>query len=109
MTATWPLFRGGSARWWALGLASLVLSIAVLRPGLLAPLNAAFQWLVRMAGTVLQTAITFLLYAFLILPTGLSMRGELRQRLGFRFDAAASSYWIRRDADAPTSEMRQQF
>jgi hypothetical protein len=109
MTAIWPVFRGESARGWALAAAAFFLAIALLRPGLLAPLHAAFQWLVQRLGIVLLTVVTLLLYLCLFLPIGLSMRTGLRRRLGFRFDPEASSYWVPRDAGAPASDMRQQF
>lgn len=107
--ALWPLIRGGSIRGWGLWAAAGIALVALLLPGLLAPLNHVFRWFSHRVGLAVQTVVTALLFALVFVPLGLIMRRGLRERLGFVFDRNAESYWTRRKPPEIAPDMRRQF
>ena len=105
-----PLLGDGVPRAWALTLAGAFLTLALVKPALLAPLNRA--WF-RVA-LVLQHCVSILamgiLFYGVVTPTGLIMRGLRKDLLRLRYDQQASSYWLHRDPPGPpAASMEQQF
>lgn len=106
----WPAFSAGALRWWALYPAVLFLLAAILLPGLLRPLNAAWQRFGRLLHRLVSPVILGMLFYFTVMPTGLVMRVLRKDPLRLRFDPAVRSYWIRRQPPGPAPEsLRNQF
>jgi hypothetical protein len=109
VTATWPLFRGGPVRTWALALAAVFLVAALIAPAALRPLSRIWQYVGLALHRVVNPIVMGLLFFFAITPFGLVMRllGKgLARRL--RPDPHAESYWVGRTGETPSS-MKNQF
>jgi hypothetical protein len=110
LVSLWPLVRGGRPRWWALGLAVLLLAVGLARPSLLRPLNQAWAYLGRMLQRIVSPVVLALLYFFTVTPIGLLMRWTGRTPLKLRFDPSAASYWTeRRPPGPPPESMPRQY
>ena len=107
--ACWPLIHGTAPRSWALIASGALLAVAGFAPQLLKPLNRAFQRFGKLAGFILQTVVTALLFGLVFIPLGLLMRRGLREKMGFRWEAGRDSYWQTREAALPATDMRRQF
>ena len=103
-----PLWRGGAPRGWALVVAAVVLTLALVWPRPLAPANRLWLRLGLLMHRVVNPVVMAVLYYGVVTPFGLVMRlfgAGLSRRL--RYDPAATTYWKRREAAA--SRMDQQF
>ena len=106
----WPLVDGGAARWWAIGVAAAVATVAILRPAALAPFNRLWTRLGLLLHRIVNPLIMGLLFFFVVTPTGLLLRLFGKDLLRLRRDAAAASYWIERDPPGPAPDtMKNQF
>lgn len=106
----WPLVAGEPLRLWALAVAGVLLGVALLRPGLLAPANRL--WLAF--GLALHKVVNPLVLGFLffltITPMAIVMRLLGKDLLHLRRDAEAKSYWIERRPPGPAPDtMKHQF
>lgn len=110
VVAFWPLLHEESLRWWAVGVASFFAAIALLRPTLLAGFNR--QWLrlgVFLSKVVSPIAMGILFYG-VFTPIGVVMRLVGSDPLRLKRDAAAKSYWRRREPPGPPPDsMTNQF
>lgn len=105
-----PLRHGEPVRLWALGLAALFLSVALIAPQLLAPLNWLWTRFGLLLHGVVNPIVMGLLFYVTVTPIGLMMRALGKDPLRLRFDREARSYWIERRPPGPAPEsMRQQF
>jgi hypothetical protein len=110
LVGLWPLARGGAPRAWALGLAVVLLGLALLAPTTLGPLNRAWTRLGLLLQRVTNPVILGLLFYLAITPTGLVMRLLGKTPLRLRLDRAAPTYWIDRRPPGPAGDtMRNQF
>jgi len=105
-----PLVAGHALRLWALIVAALFLTAALLRPALLAPLNLLWTKfglaLHRVTNPILMGFVFFLA----VTPTAFMMKLLGKDPLRRRFDRAAKSYWIDREPPGPDPDtMRNQF
>lgn len=75
--------------------------LAVLAPHWLAPLNRGWLALGLLLGRVLTPVIMGLIYFGLVTPLAILARWRGVDPMRRRFDAAAQSYWIRRDPPGP--------
>jgi hypothetical protein len=105
-----PLLRGGTMRWWALGVSGVILLVSLQWPRLLYPA----AWLGRELTDILGRAIGLfslaLLFYLVITPFGLARRIFLRDPLGCRIDKRSKSYWVERQPPGPAPEsMAHQF
>ena len=106
----WPLLGGNAVRWWALAIAAAFLGIALARPVLLAPLNAAWTRLGLLLHRIVNPIVMGLVFFFVVTPTGLIMRALGKDAMRRRFDRDAESYWAPRDGGSPEPEtMKRQF
>lgn len=106
----WPAFHGNSIRLWALVLSAALALISLLHPALLHYLNKSWTRLGNLIQKITNPVIMGALFYIIITPMGLLMRISGKDPLRRKFDAAACSYWIRRDRDANSPEtMRNQF
>lgn len=100
----WPLVTGGVVRWWSFGLASIFLALAVVRPTVLHPLNAAWTLAGRRLGRITNSLVAGILFYGVFGPIGLALRLLGRDLLRLRRDPAVRSYWIERRPPGPTPE-----
>ena len=105
-----PLWGGGTVRMWALGVAGVFVSVALVAPPLLRPLNQAWFRFGQLLHRFVSPLILGLLFFSTVVPTGILMRLTGKDPLRLRFDPAAASYWIPRQPPGPDPKtMRQQF
>ncbi len=93
----------------ALVTAGVLLALSLIRPSLLQPLNIAWFKLGLLMHKVMNPLVMFLIFAVVMVPSGLIMRlmhdPLRRKRLG-----PGESYWVRPEADAgPPKSMLNQF
>jgi hypothetical protein len=108
--ALWPALRHGApVRWWGLGICAIFLSVAVLAPRLLAPLNIVWFKFGLALHAFVSPLIMGLLFYGAVLPVSLALRLAGRDILRLRRSDEAS-YWIRREPPGPPqNSMGQQF
>jgi hypothetical protein len=103
----WPR-REGYTGW--LIAAALLLVVSLLMPRLLAPLKRFWRKLGMLLHHIISPVILGLLYVFSIVSVGLLVRLFGQDLLSLRRNAAARSYWIRRDDRGPAPDsMKNQF
>jgi hypothetical protein len=104
-----PLRTGGRVRVPALGVAGIVLAIALVRPALLHALNRAWTVLGLLLGRIVNPIVTAVLFFLVFTPMGFISRllGNDPLRLKMR---QADTYWIRRQPPGPRPDtMSKQF
>src|SRR5690349_14624832 len=89
-----------SWHWWAAA-ARVTVAGALLRPGLLAPLNRLWLKLGLLLFKVISPLTLGLLFFLTITPIGLLMRALNKDLLHRRIERQAATYWIRRDPPGP--------
>ncbi len=108
--AFWPLLSGNTPRWWALVVAVVFGTLALVRPALLAPLNHLWTRFGLLLNKITSPLIMGLLFYGIITPFGLIMRWAGKDPLRLRFDPSAESYWIERVPPGPAPEtIKNQF
>ena len=110
LIGVWPIFSGVRPRFWAFGLAVTFFAAAMLRPRLLAPLNAAWFHFGVLLHHVVNPVIMFVIYCGAVVPTGLILKARGKDLLRLKLDRTATSYWIIREPPGPAAgSMRKQF
>jgi hypothetical protein len=110
ITALFPLIRGGGIRVWSLVVAGIFLLLALLLPGVLAPLNRLWFKFGMLLHRIVSPVVLGLLFYVGITPMSFLMRIAGKRPLDLDFDRAAKSYWIVRDPPGPAPEsMKNQF
>lgn len=106
----WPLLDGAPARWWALVVAVLFGTAALVSPAVLKPLNRLWFLIGLALHKVVNPLILGLLFYVVLTPMALVMRLAGKDPLRLKFDRGATSYWIERQPAGPAPEsMRHQF
>lgn len=85
-------------------LSALTLTIALLRPSLLRPLNRAWMKLGAALHAVVNPLVLGAIFFVVIAPVGIAMRLAGRDALRRRLDREARSYWIEREPPGPPPE-----
>jgi hypothetical protein len=110
LIAVMPAWHAGAIRLWALAVAAVFLVLALLRPGVLAPLNRIWAAIGLLLHKVVSPVALAVMFFGVLTPTGLLMRLFGKDPLRLRRDRAAASYWIERAPPGPTAEsLRNQF
>ena len=110
VVALLPLLGGRDPRWWAAAIAAAFVGVAMLRPGLLRPLNRLWLRLGLILHRVVNPLVLAVLFFGAVTPTALLMRLVGKDPLSRRFEPSAVSYWIDRRPPGPTADsMRRQF
>lgn len=100
------LFSGASAIW-AYGVSAAFLAVALVRPGILAPMNRAWMKLGALLHRLTNPVVLGVLFFLVILPVGLMRRMlgadpmQLRRREG--------SFWIARPEGDAGVDMKEPF
>lgn len=96
-----PLLHGKPARKWALTIAVLLLSAALVKPLTLHPLAIVFARIAHIVNRVLTLTLMGLLFFVVITPIGLIRRVLVKDPLSLRRDASVDTYWIKREPPGP--------
>jgi hypothetical protein len=108
--ALWPLTLGGALRWWSLIVSGLVAVVTLAAPRLLTIPNRLWLRLGLLLHRVVSPVVLAIMFYIIITPLGLLMRIFARDNLRLRRDAAAESYWIKREPPGPRPDsMPRQF
>lgn len=102
-----PLLHERPLRGWALGTGAAFLFVALVRAGVLAPLNRLWFRLGLALGAVMTPVIMGLLFVAAVVPTALALKLFRKDPLQRRLDPAAATYWERREKQP--GPMREQF
>lgn len=103
------LLRHHAAAAIATGVVSFAfLTLALVRPQTLAPLNRAWFKLALLLNRFVSPVVMFVIYAVVIVPAGLVMQ-RLRDPLQRDAHNLRASYWIDRTSGLPPTTMRDQF
>lgn len=106
----WPLRAGGHVRVPALGVAGVFLVVALLRPGLLHPLNRAWTILGLLLGRIVNPVVTAVLFFLVFTPAGLISRLRGKDPLRLKPARETDTYWINRHPPGPQPDtMSKQF
>ena len=82
----WPWLFGGAPRLWSLGVAAAFLLVALLRPGLLSPLNRIWFSFGLLLHKIVTPVVMGILFFLTVTPTGIVMRLMGKDPLHRRFD-----------------------
>ena len=94
--------------WWlAVSVASL--SVGLLWPAALGPLNRLWLRLGLLLYKLINPIVMGLVFFATVMPIGLVMRGFGKDPLRLRRDSVAPSYWIPREPPGPATSMKNQF
>lgn len=80
------------------------LTLALLRPGLLAPANRLWMRFGRLLSRVVNPVVLAVAFVSAVMPTGWFVRLFVKDPLNLRIDPKARSYWIKRRPPGPTPE-----
>lgn len=108
--ALWPLFWGKTVRMVPLGIAIAFLTVALVYPVLLAPLNRLWLKFGMLLHAITSPIILGIMFYLVITPIGLLMRLAGKDFLRLKFEPSSSSYWIRREPPGPEkNSLHRQF
>lgn len=108
--AVFPLFYGRETRWWALLVAAVFLTLALMYPTVLGPFNRGWTKLGELLHRIVSPIALGVLFFGVVTPTALLMRLFGKDQLRRTFDKNVSTYWIERDPPGPAAEsLKNQF
>lgn len=91
-------------------LALATAAVTITRQGWLTPLNRAWMKLGELMGRVVSPVVLGVIFFAVFTPAGAIMRRCGRDSMSRRLDAAARSYWVKRDPPGPAeSSFRDMF
>jgi predicted membrane metal-binding protein len=104
------LWRNNSTvMWTALAVAGSLVTVSLFAPSLLRPLNIIWFRFGLLLHRIVNPALMFVIFALVFVPVGMLMR-IWHDPLRSRRTVAPSSYWIdRRESDANSGSMNNQF
>lgn len=94
-------WKGGSAHVWWFGASALTLTVTLIKPDWLTPLNRAWMKLAEVLNRIVSPVVLGVMFFGLFAPMGWAMRLSGRDALKRRFDPAARSYWVKRSPPGP--------
>ena len=103
-------WRTHHLRPWVIATSLVFLSLALVAPVLLAPLNKLWARIGLLLHRLTSPVILGVMYGVAIVPVGLIMRWRGHDPMRRSFDPALQSYWIARSPPGPTPEsMTRQY
>ncbi|MEK9679824.1 MAG: SxtJ family membrane protein [Rhodospirillaceae bacterium] len=108
--AIWPLLNGENIRLWAVAVAVAFLAVALIAPGWLSPVNRIWFRFGLLLHRIVSPIIMGLVFFLTVTPIALIMKLFGKIPLSLQFDAAATSYWIKREPPGAVPDtMKNQF
>ena len=106
----WLSLRHGQLRIWTLLVAFVFLIVALVRPGLIGPLNRAWSFVGSVLHRVMTQVLMGLVFLFAVTPVALLRKVFGGSGLALRFEPELDSYWIARDHAVTDAEsLKRQF
>ncbi len=105
----WPVLFSNPPRLWSLGVAAGFLILALLRPTLLAPLNALWTRFGLLLHRIVNPLVLGMIFFVVITPAGLLRQWLRRDPLNVTFDEKSATYWIEREPGPAPETMKHQF
>ena len=109
----WPLIGDINAfdrlNWWALGVAAVILALALARPTVLGPANRLWLRVGLLLNRVVNPVVMAIMFFVVLTPLAIVMRLAGKDPLRRNFDRGASSYWIAREPGPAPDTMKNQF
>jgi hypothetical protein len=103
-------WRGSETSYYFFTVAILFLSLAIIYPQCLRPLNKAWFLFGLLLHKIVNPLILGLLFYVTILPAGVIMRLLGKDLLNLKYDKDAKSYWIDREPPGPEPDsIKHQF
>jgi len=97
------LWRGKAPAPWVLGAAAVVLTLALLAPAALRPLEKLLATIFRWVTASLTYVILVLTYYLVVTPIGIIMRLLGKDPLHLKREPSRSSFWVPVEEDGPHS------
>ena len=108
--ALWPLFEGGSVRFWSLAVGGGFFLVAFVKPVILRPLNKLWFQFGLALGKIMTPIVMSFLFLVVVTPIALIMRAFGKDSLKLKLDSKAVTYWVDRAEPGPLpGSMRNQF
>jgi hypothetical protein len=105
LVGAYGLWRGGgSLVLWGLALAAAMALVTVTRDRWLTPLNRAWMAFGELMGRVVSPIVLGLIFFAVFTPVAAVMRLFGRDAMLRKWDAAAPSYWVKRDPPGPADD-----
>lgn len=99
----WPLLhQGGSPRWWLIAASAGFLSVGLLVPVWLTPLNRAWFKLGLALNKIVNPVVMGLLFFGAVVPFGWFLRWKGKDLLRLAIKRDAPTYWIEREPPGPS-------
>lgn len=107
LLAVLPLLIGKAMPFWLFILGSILLIVALAKPGLLSLPNTLWLRLGLFLNKLVSPLILFILFYFVFLPTGLILKIFSKDILDIKIDKSKKSYWIK--SEEMILNMKEQF
>ena len=105
-----PLLNSGGVHVGSLAVGAGFLVVALVRPGLLQPLNRLWMRLGLLLNKIVSPILLGIIFYLVVTPMGLMLRLTGKDLLRLKRQPEAESYWIPRDPPGPDPQtMPQQF
>lgn len=101
LVGVYGLWRGGAALSWVLALAALTAAVTLTRDAWLTPLNRAWLAFGELLGRIVSPIVLGLIFFGVFTPFAVVMRLAGRDAMCRRWQAAAPTYWVKRDPPGP--------
>jgi len=102
--ACYPLLAGGAIRLWSLTVSGVFLFLALVVPGVLAPVNRLWMKFGELLHRIVSPLALGIVFYAAVLPTGLLLHLFGKDPLRLRLEPNATSYWIKREPPGPAAE-----
>ena len=110
LIGVFPLLSSGPLRIWALGVAGIILVIAMAAPKFLHSANRLWMRFGALLHRIVTPVVLALVFISTVVPTALVMRLMGKDPMQRKFDPQAASYWIKRPPEEPAPDtMKNQF
>jgi hypothetical protein len=104
IAGVYGLWKGAATLPWLLPLAAVTALVTLTRDAWLTPINRAWMKLGELMGRVVSPVVLGVIFFAIFTPVGFVMRLCGRDSMYRKFDAAAPSYWVKRDPPGPADD-----
>jgi saxitoxin biosynthesis operon SxtJ-like protein len=101
LAGAYGLWKGAGAQSWLLAFAAVTAVVTLTRETWLTPLNRGWMKFGELLGRVVSPVVLGVIFFGVFTPVAAVMRLWGRDAMCRRFDAAARSYWVKRDPPGP--------